>query len=364
MTTPSFVLAHDYLSQRGGAERVALELARILDPSEVVTSVYVPGQTFEGFASYTVSESGNYVLRALRSDPRRALPVLAGVWSNLPPVDADVLVCSSSGWAHALRAGPHTFKVVYCHNPARWLYQPDDYLMEHSRVVRGALRTLAPRLRRWDLEAARTADLYLANSTTVAERIRRVYGIDAEVLHPPVSFDPAGPQAPVAGVGDGYFVSVGRPRGYKGMEQLVDAFAQVPGQRLVLVGVEPIPEIPDNVVAVGRVSEDELRWLYAHARALVSVSREDFGLTPIEANLMGTPALLLQAGGFLDSTDPGVSGMFIPTASSAAIARAVRDFPRAWDAAGVRRHAKRFSPKAFETRLRATITRVRAARSP
>lgn len=363
--TPKFpnpvdvVVAHDYLTQRGGAERVALEIARTLDAREIVTSVYEPTQTFTGYEDFDIRQSPSRMLQRFRGDMRFALPLLARAWSHMPPVDADVLVASSSGWAHGLRTTPRTLKVVYCHNPARWLYQTDDYLEGHPAPVRLGLRALAPSLRRWDHRAAATADVYVANSRCVANRIRRVYGIEAEVVHPPVSLDITGAQAPLPGVEPGAFLAVSRPRGYKGIQRLISAFGRMPKRRLVVVGLTPTDDLPSNVTAVGPVSEAELRWLYANARALVSVSKEDFGLTPLEAGAFGTPALLLRAGGFLDSTQEGVSGLFVDDDSVATIVRAVEDFPDDWDSDAVRANAARFSPAVFAERLSEAVARVR-----
>jgi len=353
------VVAHDYLTQRGGAERVALEIARTLDAREIVTSVYEPTQTFTGYEEFDIRQSPSRMLQRFRGDMRFALPFLARAWSDMPPVDADVVVASSSGWAHGLPTTPRTLKVVYCHNPARWLYQTDDYLEGHPAPVRLGLQALAPSLRRWDHRAAATADVYVANSRCVADRIRRVYGIEAEVVHPPVSLDITGARDPLPGIEPGAFLAVSRPRGYKGIQRLIAAFARMPMRRLVVVGLTPTDDLPSNVTAVGPVSEAELRWLYANARALVSVSKEDFGLTPLEAGAFGTPALLLRAGGFLDSTQEGVSGLFVDDDDVATIVRAIADFPDDWDTDAIRANAARFSPAVFAERLSEAVARVR-----
>lgn len=352
---PDVVVAHDYLTQRGGAERVALELATRLQAREVVTSVYSPELTFDGFRDLVIRQSPSRLVHLFADDMRRALPVLRRAWSRMQPVTADAVVCSSSGWAHAMPVTAGTAKIVYCHNPARWLYQPGDYVQGHSPLVRAALAALSPGLRRWDRRAAASADAYLANSRSVAERIRRAYGIEAEVLPPPVAVDTDGPQAPVPGVEPGYFLTVSRPRGYKGADALIDAFAGMPEHRLVVVGSAPGDRLPSNVSAVGRVPEEQLRWLYAHARALVSVSREDFGLTPVEANAFGCPALVVRAGGFLDSTAEGESGLFLDDDARDTIIRGVRSFPGGWDRDAIRRNAARFSGERFAARVREVI---------
>lgn len=349
------VVAHDYLTQRGGAERVALELALQFEARELITSVHDPALTFDGFHDVTIRQSDSKLLRGMHGDMRRALPLLAPAWTRFEPVDSEILLCSSSGWAHGLRAGADTFKVVYCHNPARWLYQRSDYLKGHSLPVRATLAALSPALRTWDARAAHTADLYIANSRAVATRIHDAYGIRAEVVHPPVSVDAGGVQHNVPGLEPGYFLTVSRARGYKGTELLIDAFARMPQRRLVIVGSLPEHDLPANVTALGVVSEQELRWLYTNATALTSVSHEDFGLTVLEANSFGCPALVLRAGGFLESTAEGVSGLFIEEENSESIVAAVRGFPTVWDDAAIRAHAERFSSASFARQLRDVI---------
>lgn len=357
------VVAHDYLTQRGGAERVALELAAQLHARSIVTGMYRPDQTFGRAHEFDIRPIDSRLLRRLAHDPRRALPFLAHAWSSAPTVDADVIVCSSSGWAHGLRAADGQRKVVYCHNPARWLYQPDDYSRGMSAPLRLALGALSPGLRRWDRRAAHSADTYIANSTIVASRIARTYGIEAAVVHPPVSIDASGTSEAVPGLEAGFFLTVARPRGYKGTEVLRDAFARLRGEQLVIVGAALAGEQPPNVTSLGEVSESHLRWLYRNARALISVSHEDFGLTPIEANAFGTPALVLRAGGFLDSVQEGVSGMFIEADTEDAVVDAVRDFSDAWNRERITAHAGTFSPEAFGAKIRDVVFDAGAVRS-
>lgn len=361
-----FVIAHDYLTQRGGAERVALTLADELIAREIVTAVVEPTMTFAGFSRHRIRSSWLQRFGALRRDPRRALPLLGYAWRSLAPVDADVVICSSSGWAHGVATSARTVKLVYCHNPARWLYQADEYASDWSVPVRLVLRALTPGLRRWDARAAASADGYIANSRAVAERIRRTYGIEAEVVHPPVRMDvDADAKAPesLSESSTGFFLTVGRSRGYKRIDLLVESFRAMPERRLVIVSTPTDEPLPPNVVVTGRISDAELRWCYANAAALVSVSHEDFGLTPIEANAFGTPVLVLRDGGFIESTDDGVSGLFIEAATVEAVHDAVLRFERhCWDANAIRAHAARFSPARFADSIRQAAKRAIDAR--
>ena len=352
-------VVHDYLTQRGGAERVALALWRAFPGARLLTSVYEAEATFRGFAEAEVETSWLQRVPAVRRDPRRALPLLPGAFARMLVQDVDVVVASSSGFAHGVvTTAP---KVVYCHNPARWLYQPQDYLDRQGPVVRTGLRVLRPRLTAWDQQAARSADRYLANSSVVRDRVRERYGVDAKVLPPPVTIDADGPQVASPGVEPGYFLAVGRARGYKNIEAVCQAFAAMPDLRLVVVGGLPAGDWPANLHGVVGVSDDELRWLYAHAQALVSVAREDFGLTPVEANAFGTPALVLRAGGFLDSMVEGETGWFVEGEEPDDVVRAVRRLlAEPLDPVVVRAHAARYAPEAFAAAVRHEVDELLA----
>ena len=122
MNRPQVAIAHDYLTQRGGAERVVLAMLRAFPGATVHTLLYDPEGTFPEFREAHVVTSPLNRLGPLRRDHRLALPLLAPSFSRLE-IAADVVVCSSSGWSHGARVEGR--KVVYCHTPARWLYQPD-----------------------------------------------------------------------------------------------------------------------------------------------------------------------------------------------------------------------------------------------
>ena len=349
-------VAHDYFTQRGGAERVAAALVDHFRPPVVLTAAHESANTFAMWAPGEMKTSFIQRIPSLRKDPRRALPLLPLAWALMPPVTSGVLICSSSGWAHSARASGTAVKVVYCHNPARWLYQPDDFWRGGSAILRVAVAAISPFLRRWDRAAAASAHLYIANSQAVAQRIKDTYSRECLVIPPPVTLNADGPRTQVTGLPEDFFVTVSRARAYKNTERLFEAFALAPNANLVVVGNRPDrANIPDNVYFTGRVHDDELRWIYRRARALVSISSEDFGLTPLEANAQGTPALVIRAGGFLDSLDDGISGQYLDEDEPAYIADRLGAFPRNWDEDALRHHAASFSLASFTAKLTAAI---------
>ena len=362
---PPVALVHDYLTQQGGAERVVLTLADAYPGSAIHTSLYDPAGTFPGFAAHDVQPLPLDRIRLLRDHHRLALPLLAPAFSRLH-VDADVTICSSSGWAH----GAHVSgaKIVYCHNPARWLYQADRYLAGSSKVAGVGLALLSPPLRRWDRRAAGTADRYLVNSRAVRARVADVYGIDADVVPPPVDIDVAGPRRAPDGIEPGFLLCVSRLLAYKNVGAVVEAFARRPGQRLVVVGSGPLADelvalAPANVSVLGRVADDELRWLYGACLGLVAASYEDFGLTPIEAAAFGRPTAALRWGGFLDTIVEGTTGVLFDEPTPDAIAVAVDELAgTAWSAEHLTSHARQFSPERFLGSVAAVVGEVRSSR--
>jgi glycosyltransferase involved in cell wall biosynthesis len=355
-------LVHDYLTQRGGAERVALTLAGGYPDAVLYTSLYDPGATFPGFAEHEVRTLPIDRVALLRDHHRLALPLLAPSFSRLH-VDADVTVCSSSGWAHGTRTTGA--KIVYCHNPARWLYQTDQYLMGSSRLAALGVAALRPPLTRWDRAAAATADRYLVNSRAVRARVAEVYGIDADVVHPPVDIDVGGARTPPAGIEPGFLLCVSRLMPYKNVGAVIDAFRTLPGERLVVVGTGPLADelgaaAPANVRILGRVEDDELRWLYGAARGLVAASYEDFGLTPVEAAAFGRPTAALRWGGFLDTIVEGTSGVFFDEPTPGAIADAVRELVAGtWPDEVLVDHARQFAPERFLASIGAVVDSFR-----
>lgn len=360
---PKIAIAHDYLTQRGGAERLVLSICKAFPDAEVHTLFYEPDQTYPEYRSMRIRTSPLNRIGIFRRDPRLALPLLSFFASRMR-IDADVVVASSSGWAHAFPTRGR--KLVYCHSPARWLYLPEDYLGDAGRLdpKRIALAVLTPFLKRWDLSAAMTADHYWGNSSVVRERIRRVYGIDAPTLFPPFSPDIADgetetiPQlagwAGADGAEGGHYLVVSRLQPYKHVDVVIEAFRAMPDKRLLVIGKGPEKErlhamAPDNVRLVEGLTDAQMRWAYANSTALVAASHEDFGLTPLEAGAHGKPVVALRAGGYLDTIREGVNGVFFDEVSPTAIAAGVQALEQQgpWSAGAIRDHIESFAESRF-----------------
>jgi glycosyltransferase involved in cell wall biosynthesis len=314
-------VVHDYLNQRGGAERVALELADLWPGAPVYTSLYRRESTFPEFAGHDVRTSW---LDRLPADGqfRSLFPLYPSAFRGFGTLEHDVVVSSSSGWAHGVRTAPGTVHVVYCHTPARWLYTPGSYLGASSRQQQLA-RPLLRAMRAWDQHAASRATTYVANSENVRRRIRAVYGRDAEVVYPPVDterFTP-GPR------GERLLV-VCRLLPYKRVDAVIRA-ANRAGLALDVVGSGPaygqLADLAGPTVTFHRRLDDaEVTELVEGCRALVLPGAEDFGIVPVEAQAAGKPVVAFAEGGALETVQDGLTWTFFADHDEDSILAAIR----------------------------------------
>lgn len=367
-TNVRVAIAHDYLTQRGGAERVVLAIARAYPEAPIYTMLYEPESTFPEFAGYDVRPSFLNHWAWPRTHHRACLPVLPLVASSIH-IQADVIIASSSGWSHGFRGNGKN--VVYCYSPARWLYQSEAYIGQSStRTARAGLGMLKTPLQHWDQRAAHRADRYLAISKAVRDRIQSTYGIASEVVPAPrtlpshVSYEPDS-----RGASGDYFLCVARLLPYKNVDAVVRAFA---GRRENLVVVGKGPELAQlrnyagpNVTFHADLSDAEMVGLYRGCRAVIAASYEDYGLSPLEAAAAGKPALALRWGGFLDTVLEGRTGVYfdVPTPESIRIALDRFQHIR-WDSKIITEWAQNFSEERFARTLRRVLTEVEGSGAP
>lgn len=320
-------IVHDILAARAGGERVLLAIADLFPDAPVHTLLHEPSATFAQFAGREITTSVLQHSSWLRHNYRAALPTAVLAMASRR-IEADVTICSTSGLSHHVRATGK--KIVYCHTPARWLHDGDNYLMGYGRGVRTAASLLAPPMRFLDRRAMRSADLVLTNSTAVAAEVACIYGIDAEVVPPCSTLALEGPIEALPRVEPGFVLSPVRPLGYKRLDVLLDAARALPDRRFVHVGDGPHraafeAAAPANVVSFGNVSDAQLRWAYRNAAVVALTCAEDFGLVPLEACAHGVPTIAPAARGLLDHDRAAL--ITYPHGDPAALAAAIRNPP-------------------------------------
>jgi len=355
-------IVHDYLNQRGGAERVVLDLSDIWPGAPIYTSLYRPGSTFAAFRGRDIRTS--FIDRLPVDRGFRNLFALypAAFWA-LGEIDADVVIISSSGWAHMVRSAARAVRVVYCHTPARWLYASDYMNAGGRRALRQAmLAPAAPGLRRLDVSAARRADLYIANSANVRERIRNAYGLVPVVVHPPVDTERLRPTPR----GERLLV-VSRLLAYKRVD-LVVAAAQRLGRGLDVVGDGPLLEqlrraAGPDIVFPGAGQEETVMQLLHRRFSVCVAGEEDFGIAAVEAQAAGKPVVAFGRGGARETVAHGVTGVLFEEQTVEAVMGAIGDCERlATPPHVIAANATRFSARAFAERLGTVVADARERR--
>ncbi len=351
-------IVHDYLTQAGGAERVAATLHRMFPASLLYTSVYDPKSTLAYFDDVTVATS--FLQRWPLSSQRMhkfALPLYPTAFEHFDLSSYDLVVSSSSSFAKGVITPPHTCHVCYCHTPARFAWRQHEYLSQsrRGRVMSLLLRNMLGRLRSWDIESAQRPDYYIANSYNVAQRIRKYYRRDvAAVIPPPIDTALYAP-APPSEVGS-HFLIVSRLVGYKRIDLAVQACNQL-GLPLRIVGTGPdlagLKRIAGPTIEfLGRLSDAEVAHEFARCRALIFPGEEDFGMTPLECMASGRPVVAFAAGGALETVVDGETGVLFQAQTAECLAAALQSMStREWAPDALQKYAAQFGVNVFESRM-------------
>jgi len=365
MQTRRVALVHDFLLDVRGAERVFLALCDIFPDADLFTAVYDERGTEGRFAARRPATS---FLQRVRPDARtfRALlPLYPYAMEALDLSGYDLVISSSSAWAHGVIADPGAVHVCYCHNPFRYAWNAREATLAKYDPLRGAVLGLVfQRWRQWDWIAAQRVDLYAANSETTRKRVKRYFGRDATVLYPPVETARFAPAA----VGDEYVV-LSELMPHKRIDLAIAAFNEL---RLPLTVVGNGPDARrlrrmagPTIRFTGRVSDAEAAALLSSARALVVTATEEFGIAAVEAQAAGRPVIALREGGVRETVIEGETGVFFDGAEPSALVAAVRGFdPDAIDPAACIANAERFDVAHFRHGLRALVERALEAERP
>lgn len=355
----SLALAHDYLLTMRGAERTFAEMAACWPEAPVYTLLY-DGAEMEGrFAGRDVRTSGLQRLGANQRTFRYLLPFYPGATERLPVADYDVLVSSSSAFAHGLRPGPGAIHVCYCHSPFRYAWFEQERALEETPAPgRPLMRRTLKRIRAWDLEAAGRVTRYVANARITQERIEQLYGVESEIVHPPVEVERFSIGRP-----ENFLLFVGQIVPHKRVEVALKA-AELAGRPIKIVGEGPdLPRLRElydrpGVEFLGNVSDSRLTDLYSRCIALVVPNIEEFGIAAVEAQAAGRPVVAVKRGGVRETVVDGVSGALVDGEDAAALAAPLYDldFDR-FDPRAIRANAERFSAASFRRNFTGLVDR-------
>lgn len=326
-------IVHDWLVNSGGAERHIYEVCKLFPKAPIYTSVYYPEATLSGFKEFDVRPSFISKLPFFRHRHQWALGFRYLAWRRLKLDDYDLIISSSGSEAKAVKTRKgQQLHINICYSPTHYYWSHyEQYLAEPgfswlNPVVRAGLRLAIKPLRRLDVWAAQQPDLMVANSNTVAARIKRYYHRPSTVIFPPVKTPKTLPEPNTR---QGYVI-VGRHVKYKNFALAIQACNQLKS-RLVVVGEGPETEklkamAGPTVEFKGLVSEEDKFKYLAGAEAFIFPNEDDFGLAPVEAMAVGTPVIALAAGGALDTVEDGKTGLLFSSPDIVSLVAAMKAF--------------------------------------
>lgn len=356
-------LIHDYLNQLGGGERVLEELLRLFPTADLVTLFHDAELTDGRFVHRLMRTSFlNHKFVARRH--RLFIPVMPFAASRINLHDTyDLIISDTAGYAKGVAydtRGGKSFHLSYCYTPIRYAWEASSYFKNFLLIAAGA--PAFAYLRNWDRHTAQHPRVMLTLSRHMQKKIAEYYGRKAEIVYPPIRtdrffYDPAVPQ------GD-YYLAAGRLLHYKKFDLVIEACAEA-GRPLVIAGTGPelqklkgkSQKVKGGVSFLEYVKDDnELRKLYAGARALIFPQEEDFGLVAAEAIACGTPVIAFRGGGALDIVEEGTSGHFFDAHTPDAVTVAIHEYEAmSFDRPALAKTALRFSPDGFKEGLRANL---------
>ncbi|MER2265749.1 glycosyltransferase [Methylobacterium oxalidis] len=352
-------IVHYWLVGMRGGEKVIEALARMYPEADIFTHVVVPEAISEEIRSHRIRTSFIAKLPRASRHYKTYLPLMPLALEQLDLRGYDLILSSESGPAKGIVPPEGAVHVCYCHSPMRYIWNMyHDYRSSAGRLTRLAMPLMTHYLRTWDESSAARVDHFIANSSTVAARIRRYYRREASIIHPPVNVDAFAPVSD-SELGD-YHLMVGELVRYKRPDIAVKAFNAMRRPLVVIGGGEMLAEIRalagPTVKVLGPQPFAQLQHHYARCRGLIFPGEEDFGIVPVEAMASGRPVVAYGRGGATETVVEGQTGTFFEVQNFDALIEAVERLDRLnLDPAKVAAHAQRFNGGRFETQMAGAI---------
>lgn len=351
-------IIHDWLTVYAGAERVLEQMLHTLPQADLFSLVdFLPPDGRSFIQNKSVTTSFLQRLPFAKTKYRQYLPLMPIAIEQFDLGDYDLIISSSHAVAKGVLTGPDQLHLCMCYSPIRYAWDLQHPYLVDSGLTRGiksaVARTILHYIRLWDSRTANGVDEFIAISRFIARRIYRVYRRPSTIIYPPVDTS----QFELHETKDDFYLTASRLVPYKRIDLIVDAFAELPDKRLVVIGDGPDfdkikAKAGPNVQLLGYQPYAALKDHMQRARAFIFAAEEDFGIVPLEAQACGTPVIAFGKGGSLETVrglpDPEPTGVYFEAQTTESLRRAIARFETAtFDPQVLRRHAESFSVPRF-----------------
>ncbi len=349
-------LVHEYLTTFAGSEQVLLAFHELFPDAPIYTAMYDPDRCPQ-FRNADIRTS--FLQRFPKQKEKVYIPLLPLAIEGYDLSEYDLVISDSHIAAKGVITKPETIHLCYCHTPIRYAWSPEV----DPRASSSALRRFANHyLRLWDTYAAKRVDYWIANSSYIAQRIKKYYRSEAVVIHPPVDITQLA-ETQSSKIED-YYVYFSRLINYKKPDLVIEAFNRL-GKKLIVLGRGPMEQQlrqmakPNIQIITDFLPYSEIGELFSKASAMIFPAEEDFGITMVDMLATGRPVIAYRAGGAQDIIKPGVTGEFFNEQSVEAIMEAVASFdPMRYDTAKIKEAASHFGRDRFKKRILEQIEEI------
>jgi len=368
-------IIHDWLTGMRGGEKCLEVICKLYPDADLFTLLHIPGKVSPEIESHPIHTSFIQKLPFAKSKYRYYLPLMPFAIETFDLNKYDLILSSSHCVAKSVKPGPNSLHICYCHTPMRYIWdQFNQYFGrgKSSWLSATVMKLLRPWLQRWDVKTSRRVNYFIANSLHVKKRIKKYYGKEATIIHPPVNTELFTPDN-TENKGD-YFLIVSAFAPYKRLDLAVEAFNQM-GLPFFIIGEgqdsKRLKEMAKpNIQFEGWLDNSQIRSHFARCRAFVFCGEEDFGITLLEAQAMGRPIIAFGRGGALETVIPDnqtwtpeteipksstsqPTGVFFYEQTTEALINAIQHFETIesqFDSNAIRKHALKFDVSVYKKR--------------
>ncbi len=367
-------IIHDWLVTKAGAEAVLEQLLLMYPGADVFTLVNFlnveDAKLLNGSRCFT---SFIQNLPFAQKHYRSYLPLMPLAIEQFDVSGYDLVISSSHAVAKGVITGPDQVHISYVHSPIRYAWDLQHVYLREAKMATGIksmiARIILHYMRMWDCRTVNGVDHFIANSSFIAKRIKKCYAREANVIYPPVQLDEF-----VIGnkPKEEFYLTVSRFVPYKKIPLIVEAFARMPGKRLVVMGDGPEMEAARAVAGpyiefLGHQPRSVVIDYMQRAKAFVFAAEEDFGIVPVEAQGCGTPVIAFGKGGALETVSDGHTGVFFQNQTTESLIDGVKRFEaiaQSFDKQTIRRNAERFEVGRFRYDFNAFVTQAMRENAP
>lgn len=358
-------IIHDWLTGMRGGEKVLEAILDLFPEAEIFTLIHNPGSVSHYIENRIIHTSFINKLPFKSKKYRYYLPLFPIAVERFDLKEFNLIISTSHCVAKGVITPPTALHVSYLHAPMRYVWDMyNDYFPKTG--INFFIPIIANYLRIWDVTSSNRVDYFIANSHHVANRIKKFYNREADVIHPPVDTEQFQP----SGCTGDYYLIVSAMVPYKHLDLAIRTFNQS-GKKLIIIGDGPqkkylMKRANKNILFTGWLEQEALLHHYQTCKALIFPGEEDFGIVAVEAQSCGKPVIAFARGGLLESiigyngnNEQQCTGIFFNENSVQSLQDAIVTHEKLnWDSNYIHRHAQNFSKVHFNEKITALLNSI------